>query len=391
MNIGLLRLPLLFIATFFLIAGWVYAEEASMNDAAMSAEEHNGMPQETENSDTKEKNMSAEEHNGMLQETENPDTEEKSMSAEEHNGMLQETENPDTKETLHTDLKPKSEQLARKEYGEFGVRVNVGRDLEEVGIKEKLGHTLPLSAVFTNHAGEVFPLSKYFNAEVNKPVLLSFYYAKCASLCQFVLNEEHEMLKKLPMKMGEEYQAISVSFDPRDTVADIKVLKGKYSLSDTAAANNREGEYSLNADDNWVFLRSDLANIQRLTSALGFFYDFIERSGEFAHTAAIYVITPKGKISKYFYGLNYPAFDVKMSLIEAKAEKTITTMDRVLLYCYRYDDEAGGYVLYAWNMMRIAGVLIVCFLGVLFFFMMRVERKRKKELTSTLSNEAPMV
>ncbi len=268
----------------------------------------------------------------------------------------------------------------------------VTKELEEVGIKERVGKTVIGDMLFTNRHGEEVVFTKLFADE--KPILLTFFYATCPSLCQFVLNAKADMLAKLGgLKLGKDFHAVSVSFDESDTPELMLASYKRYTtrVQHSATTDEQHGTATKTeqsrvtaamgaiADGGWTFLRGEETAIQRLTSQLGFLYKRLERGGdeEFAHTAAMYILTPKGKISRYFYGLFYPPFDVKLALIEAKNEKERSTLDRVLLYCYRYDVDAKGYVLAAQNVMKAGGLAIIVFLAGLIGVMVKFERTRK--------------
>ena len=242
---------------------------------------------------------------------------------------------------------------------------HVLQQLDGVSIEEKIGQAVMRETAFTNQNGEVVSVGDYLG---ERPVLLSFLYLTCPSLCQYVVNAKVEMMKKMGLTLGSDYSALSISFDDRDTVEGAMEHYDRYarSLKRTVDKEN----------PNWDFLVGNSRSINRITTELGFQFKWLEDTQEFAHTAAIYILSPSGKISRYFYGLEFSPFDVKMAVLEAKDEKYRSTLERVLLYCYRYDNTARGYVADAWKLMRVGGGVTALGIAFFLFMMFRYERKR---------------
>jgi protein SCO1/2 len=219
--------------------------------------------------------------------------------------------------------------------------------LQEVKIEQKLDQQLPLDLVFRDETGRDVKLGDYFG---NKPVVLAFVYYDCPMLCTQVLNGMVTSFRVLPFQIGKEYDVVTISFDPRETPELAQKKKKVY--VDYLPEKMRE-----NAANGWHFLTGDPANIAKITDAAGFRYRYDEKTQQFAHASAIMVTTPHGKLSRYFYGIEYPARDLRLGLIESSANKIGSPVEQLLLYCYHYDPATGKYGLVVMRVMRIAGVL----------------------------------
>jgi protein SCO1/2 len=219
--------------------------------------------------------------------------------------------------------------------------------LQEVKIEQKLDQQLPLDLVFRDETGRDVKLGDYFG---NKPVVLAFVYYDCPMLCTQVLNGMVTSFRVLPFQIGKEYDVVTISFDPRETPELAQKKKKVY--VDYLPEKMRE-----NAANGWHFLTGDQANIAKITDAAGFRYRYDEKTQQFAHASAIMVTTPHGKLSRYFYGIEYPARDLRLGLIESSANKIGSPVEQLLLYCYHYDPATGKYGLVVMRVMRIAGVL----------------------------------
>lgn len=233
--------------------------------------------------------------------------------------------------------------------------------LREVGIDQKLNEQLPLDLVFRNEKGETVKLGDYFG---KKPVLLSLVYYQCPMLCNQVLNGMVTAFKVLSFKTGEEFDVVTVSFDPRETPALAAAKKKTYVdyLPEAKRAPAANG---------WHFLTGDEASIKRLTEAVGFRYHFDEATDQFAHASAIYVATPQGKLARYFYGIEYSPKDLRLGLVEASENKIGSRVDQLLLYCYHYDPATGKYGAVVMNMVRLGGIVTLIAMVALFFIMRR--------------------
>ena len=193
--------------------------------------------------------------------------------------------------------------------------------LNDVGIDQKLNEQLPLDLMFKDENGEIVKLGNYFG---KKPVVLSLVYYQCPMLCNQVLNGMVTAFKVMAFQPGQEFEVVTVSFDPRETPALAAAKKNTY-------VNYLPEPRRASAGAGWHFLTADEASIKRLTDAVGFRYHFDEATNQFAHASAIYVTTPQGKLARYFYGIEYAPRDLRLGLIEASDNKIGSPVDQLLL------------------------------------------------------------
>jgi len=242
--------------------------------------------------------------------------------------------------------------------------------LDEVGIDQRLGESLPLDARFRDASGRPVTLGEYFGS---RPVLVVPVYFDCPMLCTMVLNGVSMSLRELAFTAGEEYEVVVFSFNPADTPEHARDKK-KVTL-------DRLGQPGAGAG--WHFLTGGQEAIRRLTDAMGFRYRYNQETGEFAHTAGIVVATPEGRIARYFFGISYPSRDVRLGMVEA-ADGTIgSVVDQALLYCFRYDPATGKYSAATLNILRLLGAVTVLVLVVFVLVMLRRERLRNQRSLGT--------
>jgi len=218
--------------------------------------------------------------------------------------------------------------------------------LRDVRIEQKLDQQLPLDLVFRDENGQAVKLGQYFG---QKPVVLAFVYYDCPMLCTQVLNAMVTSFRVLPFQVGKEFDVVTVSFDPRETSTVASAKKQVYMKY--LPARMRAG-----AETGWHFLTGDQASITQLTDAVGFHYRYDEATKQFAHASGIMLTTRQGKLSRYFYGVDYPARDLRLGLIESSENKIGSPVEQLLLYCYHYDPATGRYGVAIMKVMRIAGV-----------------------------------
>ncbi len=193
-------------------------------------------------------------------------------------------------------------------------------------------------------------LGSYFG---RKPVLLSFVYYTCPMLCLQVMNGVSSALKVVPFRPGEDFEIVFISFDPRDTPQ--AATQKKHEL----LADYRQ----LDTADGWHFLTGDEEAIAKVTAAAGFSYRWIEEQQQFAHVSGILTATPDGRLSRYFYGVEYSPKELRMALVESGKGTIGSAVDELLLYCYHYDPAAGRYGAVAMNIVRLGGAVTVIILG----------------------------
>ncbi len=233
--------------------------------------------------------------------------------------------------------------------------------LREVSISQRLNEQIPPEIVLRDENGKAVHLGDYYG---KKPIVLSLVYFDCPALCTEVLNGELRSMKAISLDLGKDFDAVTVSFEPKDTPALAKAKRDVY-----AGQYGRPG-----ARENWHFLTGEQPAIDGLTQAAGFHYAYDSASRQYAHAAAILVLTPHGRIARYFYGVQYPARDFRLGLVEASEGRIGTPTDRALLYCYQYDPMTGKYGLIVMNIVRAGGLLTVLVLGIFMFVMFRRER-----------------
>ncbi len=241
-----------------------------------------------------------------------------------------------------------------------GVRPDIFRD---VALDQKLGDSIPLDLTFRDEHGQPVVLRSFFGT---RPVILTLVYYQCPMLCTQVLNAVTRSVKLISLNMGEDYEIVTVSIDPTETPVLAEAKHQLYSgMYERAGAVN-----------GWHFLTGDQAQIKQLAAAVGFRYAYDPGSRQFAHPSGIMVLTPEGKLARYFYGISYPSRDLRLGLVEASEGKIGTPVDQVLLYCYHYDPATGKYGLLISRVIQISGGLTILALGALLAFLFRFERQR---------------
>ena len=248
-------------------------------------------------------------------------------------------------------------QLDDRPVQTAGVRPELLRD---VGLDQKLGSAIPLDLTFRDEHGQPVALRQFFG---RKPVVLTLVYYQCPMLCTEVLNGLLRSAKELPLEIGNDFSVVTVSIDPaeRPILASVKheLYTGLY---------GRPGGVK-----GWHFLTGEQAQIKALAEAVGFRYAYDPASGQFAHPSGILLLTPEGKLARYFYGIRYPSRDLRLGLVEASQDKIGSPIDQVLLYCYHYDPTTGKYGLLISRVIQAAGALTVLSLGLVIAILFRRE------------------
>jgi len=252
--------------------------------------------------------------------------------------------------------------------GAAGVRAQTVSDsipgIKRVNVLERLGDTIPLDIVVTNDLGQTVPIRQYF--EPGRPVILVLAYYECPMLCNLVMNGLTQTARKLAWLPGHEYQIITVSINPAESLSLAQAKKENY-IRDFG----RPG-----ADSGWVFCIAAGGQSKRLADAIGFEYYYDEHQKQYAHPAVITILSGDGVISRYLYGIEFKERDLRLALVEASHGKIGTTIDHIILTCYHYDPAAGGYVLMAYTIMRIGGALTIVLLTLFLIFLWRRYRRR---------------
>jgi protein SCO1/2 len=214
--------------------------------------------------------------------------------------------------------------------------------LQDVGFEQRLNETLPLDLMFKDEDNRDVRLGEYFN---RRPVVLAFVYYECPMLCSQVMNGVTSALTALDESAGSDYEVVAVSFDPRETPMMAAAKKKSY-----VDRYNRA-----NAAHGFHFLTGSEASIKALTAAAGFNYAWDDQTQQFAHASGFVVATPAGKLSRYFFGIEYAPRDIKFALIESSAGRVGSLVDQVLLYCYHYDPKTGSYSFVAMKAVQLGG------------------------------------
>ena len=239
----------------------------------------------------------------------------------------------------------------------IGVRPEL---LKEVGIDQKLNSSIPLDLMFRDEHGKAVTLGQYFGS---KPVILTLVYYNCPMLCTQVLNGLDRSLEQIPLTIGKDFEVVTVSIDPTDRppLAEAKqaVYLGMYNRPGSAVG--------------WHFLTGEESQIKQLAAAIGFRYAYDPDSHQYAHASGIMILTPEGKLSRYFYGVTYPERDMRLGLVEASEGKIGSPVDQVLLFCYHYDPHTGKYGLLISRVLQLGGLATVLIGGIFLILLFRGE------------------
>lgn len=239
--------------------------------------------------------------------------------------------------------------------------------LRQVGIEQRLDTLVPLDLMFQDETGQDVRLGDYMQG---KPVILTLAYYDCPRLCPLVLTGLVKAMRVLPLRLGQDFKVLTVSIDPRDTPEKAMAAKRDYL--------RRYGHPE--AADGWHFLTGRQAAIARLAERVGFRYTYDAEQAQYAHASGLMVLTPAGKLARYFYGLEVAPRDLRLGLVEAAQHRIGTPIDQLLLLCYHYDPRTGQYGLLIMPVIRVAGLVTVLGLGMGIGFMHRHNRHHKKRV-----------
>ncbi|HXC88458.1 MAG TPA: SCO family protein [Candidatus Cybelea sp.] len=245
---------------------------------------------------------------------------------------------------------------------------NMPSILENVGFQPQLNARLPLDLAFRDETGGDVQLREYFS---EKPVLLALVYYGCPMLCNQTEQGVVGALRMLSFNPGRDYEVVFVSFDPRES-PDMAAQKKESAMTHFRRPETASG---------WHFLTGRKESIDALTKGANFRYSFDQKSNLFAHASGILLLTPDGRISRYFYGVEYPARDIRLGLVDASAGKIGTPVDRALLFCYQYDPTSARYSASILRIIRFGGVLtmLALFAGILMFRRRDIAARTKLE------------
>jgi protein SCO1/2 len=247
-----------------------------------------------------------------------------------------------------------------------GVSSGLPPVLKSVGIEQKLNEQLPLSAEFKDENGNVVKLGDYFSKE--KPVILALVYYECPMLCNEVLNGLTGSLKGISFDAGREFEVVAISFDVREN--------DKPDLAKNKKASYLNRYARPGAENGWHFLTGTQSEIDRVTQAVGFNYEFDEATNQFAHAGGVMIITPQGKISRYLYGIDYAPKDLKFSLMDSAEGKIGNPAEQLYLYCFHYNPATGKYGLEILSVLRLMAIATIVGIGAMLFVFWRSNKKR---------------
>jgi protein SCO1/2 len=236
--------------------------------------------------------------------------------------------------------------------------------VRDIGIDQHLNDQLPLDLMFRDESGNTIRLRDYFG---KRPVILTFAYYQCPMLCTLVLNGLLKAMRAMSLELGKDFEVVNISINPRETFTLAAGKKNTY-----VKEYGRPG-----AELGWHFLVGDEANIRQATEAAGYRYRYDEAYGQYAHASGIMILTPDGKFSKYFYGLEYSARDLRLGLVEAAAGQIGSPVDQILLFCYHYDPISGKYGLLVTKVVQVMGTTTILVLGAFIFVMLRRDRRAR--------------
>ncbi len=244
-------------------------------------------------------------------------------------------------------------------------------DLGDVGVTEKLDEQVPKDATFKDEDGKMVTIGQFFDDK--RPTVLILAYHSCKTLCNLVQNAALESMKATQWSVGKEYQVITLSIAPADTFHDAAVKKkamvGAYGRDEATTAAG------------WHFLTGDAQNIKRVSDAVGWRFQR-DAQGEYAHPTAVLLLKPNGRVARYLYGIDIPASDMRLGLLEASEGKSISAVERMILYCYHYDPAGRKYSLLATHVMELAGgVTLLLVVGLVGGLVLLERRKNKRALT----------
>lgn len=240
--------------------------------------------------------------------------------------------------------------------------------LKDVGIDQILDAQVPGGLVFTDEHGREVRLADFYG---RRPLILALVYYRCPMLCTMVLNDLARSMNVMKMSCGDDFDVLTISFDPRET-PDLALQKKHTYLR----AYQRP-----HAADGWHFLTGTQPMIDQLTHTVGFHYTWDEKSQQYAHASGIIILSPHGKTTRYFYGIDYAPSDLELSLAEASGGKSMRVADQILLYCFHYDPSTGRYSLMVNRLVQAGGIATTLILAAGIVTMVRQERRRRSRDT----------
>ena len=240
-------------------------------------------------------------------------------------------------------------------------------DLDKIAFDQHLDRTVPLNLSFRDDQGQAVSLGQYFSTS---PAILLFAYYRCPNLCSITLQGLADSLQRIPFKAGQAFQVVVVGIDPKET-------------SQAAAAKKAEltGHYPTAALENWHLLTGEAATIQQLADSVGYRYRYDAELDQYAHATGIVLLTPRGRIARYFYGIQFPTEVLRLSLVETAKGQIDSPIDQLLLLCYDYNPETGRYTVVIMKILRLAGLVTIALMGSAIAWLLLRERRRQRGLS----------
>ncbi len=242
-----------------------------------------------------------------------------------------------------------------------------------IEFEQRLDARIPLDLQFRDDAGRHVTLGDYFG---EKPAVLALIYYECPAMCGLILNGMLQALKEIPFTIGEEFNVIVLSIDPDETHVLASSNKERF-LREYGRQGILDGAH---------FLVGEESQTRSLADSVGYEYRYVQETGEYAHPSGIVIITPDGRVSKYFYGITYPPRDMRLGLAEASENRIGSAVDRFLLFCYEYDPATGEYGLLVMRVINTAGFITVGALGLFLVVMLRRERRGELSVTGKIQD-----
>jgi protein SCO1 len=247
-----------------------------------------------------------------------------------------------------------------------GLANEVPKELMDLDIQQNLGAKVDIDAPFIDQEGKTVRLRDYMST--GKPVLLSLAYYNCPSLCNFHLNGLNDAFKAMQKPLGDEFNVVIISFDPKEK-PELAAAKRESYLKEYGRADGAKG---------WHFLTGETSSIEPLAKAIGFKYRWDEEQKQYAHAAAAYAISPDGTISRYFFGITFEPKTIRLSMIEASKGQVGNLVDKLTLACFHWDPKEGRFTIAASRVMRAGGVMIILVLGAFLLpFWLRARREQQ--------------
>jgi len=248
----------------------------------------------------------------------------------------------------------------------------------DVGMDQKLDAQAPLDTAFRDETGKTVRLGDYFHG--HKPVVLVMPFYKCAGTCTLMLDGMARSFRKLDLRLGQDFEAVAISINPKETpeLANAKKINILEFMNRPGSANG------------WHFLTGQEPEIKRLANAVGYRYVYDVKKDQYSHPSGIMILTPQGKVSRYFYGVDYPAKELRLTLVEASENKIGTLVDKLYLFCTAYDPATGRRGFLIMRLLQVSGFATVFLVGTSLFLMLRWERRQARNQSPPGDGATPL-